>query len=40
MSVCVICGQVHLVIGTAGADFTKTAVEPKPEWNEDYFYRW
>lgn len=31
---------VHLVIGTAGADFTMTAMNPKPDWNEDYYYRW
>jgi hypothetical protein len=31
---------VHWVIGTGGADFTVTATEPKPDWNEDYFYLW
>ncbi len=31
---------VHLVIGTGGASFTYTAVEPKPEWNEVYMYKW
>lgn len=31
---------VHVVVGTAGASFTRNAVEPKPAWNELYFYRW
>ena len=31
---------VHMVIGTAGAGFTKNAIESKPVWNEMYFYRW
>ncbi len=31
---------VHLIVGTAGASFTKTAVNPPPAWNELYFYEW
>jgi len=35
---------VHVVIGTGGADFTKTADNstdyPMPDWNEDFFYLW
>jgi hypothetical protein len=31
---------VHWVIGTAGASFTVTAVDPKPEWNEMYMYEY
>ena len=31
---------MHVVVGTAGASFTKNAVEPKPAWNEEYYYRW
>ena len=29
-----------MVIGTAGAMFTKNAFEPPPEWNEMYFYEY
>ena len=33
---------VHMVIGTAGAGFTKNANDDdnKPEWNEMFFYKW
>jgi hypothetical protein len=31
---------VHWVIGTAGASFTVTANEPKPEWNEMFIYEY
>lgn len=31
---------VHMVVGTAGAAFTQTAIEPKPEWNEMYMYEY
>ena len=31
---------VHMVIGTAGAGFTKNAMENKPKWNEMFFYKW
>ena len=31
---------VHMVIGTAGAGFTKNAMEKKPKWNEMFFYKW
>lgn len=31
---------VHMVIGTAGADFTNNAVFPPPPWNELVFYEW
>lgn len=31
---------VHMVIGTAGAMFTKNAIDPPPEWNELYFYEY
>jgi hypothetical protein len=31
---------VHMVIGTAGAMFTKNAVDPPPAWNELYFYEY
>lgn len=31
---------VHMVIGTAGASFTKNAVYPYPVWCEEVFYRW
>jgi hypothetical protein len=31
---------IHYVIGTGGAAFTQNAVEPKPEWNEEFFYKW
>lgn len=31
---------VHMVVGTAGAGFTKNAVTPLPEWNEIFFYKW
>eukprot|EP00604_Paraphysomonas_vestita_P002514 CAMPEP_0174818342 /NCGR_PEP_ID=MMETSP1107-20130205/1004_1 /TAXON_ID=36770 /ORGANISM="Paraphysomonas vestita, Strain GFlagA" /LENGTH=472 /DNA_ID=CAMNT_0016030055 /DNA_START=859 /DNA_END=2277 /DNA_ORIENTATION=+ len=30
---------VHMVIGTAGAQFTVNYVEPLPDWNEAVFYR-
>jgi len=31
---------VHFVVGTGGAGFTKNAVSPWPEWNEQVFYLW
>jgi acid phosphatase type 7 len=31
---------IHMVVGTAGAFFTKNAMEPAPEWNELYFYEY
>ena len=31
---------VHMVVGTAGAGFTKNAVTPLPDWNEMFFYKW
>lgn len=31
---------VHLVIGTAGASFTKNSVTPPPSWNEVCFYEY
>ena len=31
---------VHMVIGTAGAGFSKNANNPSPEWNEMFFYKW
>jgi hypothetical protein len=31
---------VHMVIGTAGAGFTKNSKTPSPDWNEMWFYRW
>jgi len=31
---------VHWVVGTGGAAFTVTAVDPKPEWNEMYMYEY
>jgi hypothetical protein len=31
---------VHMVIGTAGAQFTVNFMEPYPEWNEMVTYRW
>jgi len=31
---------VHLIVGTGGAGFTINAVEPRPDWNENYFYQW
>jgi hypothetical protein len=31
---------VHMVIGTAGADFTEGTLVPAPEWNELTFYKW
>jgi hypothetical protein len=31
---------VHMVIGTAGAGFTKNSKSPSPDWNEMWFYRW
>ena len=31
---------VHMVIGTAGADFTVNAEDPGPDWNELTFYEW
>lgn len=31
---------VHMVIGTAGASFSKNANNPPPEWNEMFFYKW
>jgi hypothetical protein len=31
---------VHIVVGSAGAGFTKTDSIPPPEWNEITFYRW
>lgn len=30
---------VHMVVGTAGAQFTVNYVEPYPDWNEAVFYR-
>lgn len=29
-----------MVIGTAGAYFTKNAIDPPPAWNELFFYRY
>ena len=31
---------VHMVVGTGGAGFTVNAVDPKPVWNELYFYEY
>ena len=31
---------VHMVVGTGGAAFTVNAVDPPPDWNERYFYKW
>lgn len=31
---------VHMVIGTAGASFSKNSNTPPPEWNEMFFYKW
>ena len=31
---------VHFVIGTGGAMFTMNAVEPRPAWNEAFFYEY
>jgi len=31
---------VHMVVGTGGATFTKTASTPAPDWNEMFFYQY
>lgn len=31
---------IHMVIGTAGAMFTKNAIDPPPAWNEIFFYEY
>ena len=31
---------IHFVIGTAGAMYTKNALDPQPEWNSLTFYEY